>query len=172
MSVALKNLSDYDAEAMPNAESWNIGVVVANWNPHITHKMYESCYETLIKHGANPDKIYTAQVPGTFELPTAAKMLASSQNLDAVICLGCVIKGETKHDDYISSAVANSLAQMGMISGKPIVFGVITANNEQQAIDRAGGKHGNKGIEAAQTALKMIELGKSMTRKKATIGFA
>ncbi len=168
----MKNLSVSDENTLPNAENWTFGIAVADWNAHITHKLYEGCLETLLKHGAQIENIHTVQVPGSFELPTAAKMLAASRTLDAVICLGCVIKGETKHDDYINHAVATTLAQMGMMSGKPIIFGVLTTDNEAQALERAGGEHGHKGIESAKSALKMIELGKSLQRKKTTIGFS
>ena len=109
---------------------------------------------------------------GAFELPAAAKMLLSQKSLDAIICIGCVIKGETKHDEYISHAVANGLINLSLVSSKPIIFGVLTPNDMQQALDRSGGKHGNKGIEAAHTAIKMIHLANQIKNgDKKKIGF-
>lgn len=158
MASALKNLSDYDAQSLPDAAEMQFGIAVADWNKDITHVLYEGCYDTLIQHGAKPENIKTLQVPGTFELPSAARLLLSKGKLDAVICLGCVIKGETQHDEYINTAVANGLVQLSLATGKPCIFGVLTPNTHQQALDRAGGKHGNKGIEAAATALRMAQL--------------
>ncbi|MFN4256091.1 MAG: 6,7-dimethyl-8-ribityllumazine synthase [Saprospiraceae bacterium] len=173
MASALKNLSQYDESNMPDAAEMTFGIVVADWNAHITHALYEGCFDTLLKHGAKPENIHTAQVPGAFELPVGARMLAARHSPDAVICLGCVIKGETSHNEYINHAVANALTQMSIASGRPYIFGVLTPNDDQQALDRAGGKHGNKGIEAAVTAIRMAALKKEVTegggRKK--IGF-
>ena len=171
MASALKNLSDYDENSIPSAADLSFGIVVADWNKEITHALYEGCFDTLIKHGAKEENIHTAQVPGTFELPVAAKILASSKKVDAVICLGCVIKGETSHNEYINQAVANGLANLSLVSGKPFIFGLLTPNDEQQAIDRAGGKHGNKGVEAAVTAIRMVALKKSLTKTEGKIGF-
>jgi 6,7-dimethyl-8-ribityllumazine synthase len=173
MASALKNLSEYNESTMPSAADFSFGIAVAEWNANITHALYEGAYETLLKHGALAENITTAQVPGSFELTAAARMLAQSKKLDAVICLGCVIKGDTQHDEYINNAVAQGLTSLGIASGKSFVFGVITVNNAQQALDRAGGKHGNKGIEAAQTAIRMAALRKELqaTGGKHTIGF-
>lgn len=171
MASALKNLSKYDESTLPDGEKLSIGIVVSDWNAEITHALYEGCFDTLVKHGVKADKIHTVQVPGTFELPTAAKMMLAHHNLDAVVCIGCVIKGETKHDEYINNAVSNALANLGMVSGKPVIFGVLTPNTEEQAKDRAGGKHGNKGVEAAVTALLMADLKKQMTTAKKSIGY-
>lgn len=171
MASALKNLSDYNAENIPSAEGSTFGIIVANYHNDITHPLYEGCYETLIKHGAKSEDIHTIQVPGAYELPVGARMLAQAKNLDAYICLGCVIKGETTHNDYINSAVANSLMNMGVASGKPFIFGLLTPNTHEQAQDRSGGKHGNKGIEAATTAIRMADLKKSLGEKKSTIGY-
>jgi 6,7-dimethyl-8-ribityllumazine synthase len=171
MASALKNLSQYDDSTLPAANDMVFGIVVAEWNAHITHALYEGCYETLVKHGAKPEQIHTVQVPGSFELPAGARLLVGQHNADAVICLGCVIKGETNHNEYINTAVANALAQMSIASGRAFVFGVLTPNDEQQAIDRAGGKHGNKGVEAAVTAIRMASLRKMGKENKKTIGF-
>jgi len=172
MASALKNLSQYDESTMPSAEGMRFGIVVAEWNAHITHALYEGCFETLIKHGAVEANIHTVQVPGSFELPTAAKLLVSRYSLDAVICLGCVIEGETKHNEYINNAVAVGLTNLGIASGIPFIFGLLTPNNEEQALDRAGGKHGNKGVEAAVTAIRMGALKQEMSNVKSKIGYS
>ena len=173
MATALKNLSEYDDSSIPAANDMIFGIVVAEWNAHITHALYEGCYDTLLKHGARAENIHTLQVPGSFELPAGARILAGQKNPDAVICLGCVIKGETNHNEYINQAVANGLVNLSIASGKAFVFGVLTPNDEQQALDRAGGKHGNKGVEAAVTAIRMaaLKMGKNTETSKRTIGF-
>jgi 6,7-dimethyl-8-ribityllumazine synthase len=172
MASALKNLSTYDESNIPSAEDMSFGIVVADWNKEITHALYEGCYETLIKHGAKEKNIKTVQVPGTFELPGGARMLSQNETLDGFICLGCVIKGETSHNEYINQSVAQGLMNMSVMSGKPFIFGVLTPNDQQQALDRAGGKYGNKGVEAAVTALRMVGLKNELTEaKKNTIGF-
>jgi 6,7-dimethyl-8-ribityllumazine synthase len=171
MASALKNLSQYDDSNMPDASEMIFGIVVADWNAHITHALYEGCYDTLIKHGAKPENIYTSQVPGTFELPAGARMLVGRHNPDAVICLGCVIKGETNHNEYINHAVATGLVNMSIGSGRPFIFGVLTPNDEQQALDRAGGKYGNKGVEAGATAIRMAALKREGKEGKKGIGF-
>lgn len=171
MASALKNLSAYDESTMPDASEMTFGIVVAQWNAHITHALYEGCFDTLVKHGANPDKIFTVQVPGAFELPTGARYLSGRHNPDAIICLGCVIKGETNHNEYINQAVATGLTHLSIASGRPFIFGVLTPNDEQQALDRAGGVHGNKGIEAATTAIRMAALKTEGKPDRKKIGF-
>ena len=173
MASALKNLSHYDDTNIPSAKDMTFGIVVSDWNEHITHVLYEGCLETLKKHGAVEENIILAQVPGTFELPIGARLLAGQHpSVDAVICLGCVIKGETKHDEYINLSVANALQNLAIATSKPFIFGVLTPNTEQQALDRAGGQHGNKGVEAAVTAIRMASLKQDfMGRKKGKIGF-
>jgi 6,7-dimethyl-8-ribityllumazine synthase len=171
MASATSNLSVYDDNNIPSAADLKIGIVVSDWNSKITHGLLEGCVATLQKHGANSENIKIAQVPGAFELPTGAKYLLSSGNLDAAICLGCVIKGETKHDEYISTAVANGIMNLSLASGKPVIFGVLTPNNEKQALDRAGGKYGNKGVEAAVTAIRMAVLKKELVSPKSKIGY-
>lgn len=172
MASSHKNLSDYDESNVPGATDFRFGVVVADWNKDITHKLYEGCFDTLIKHGATEDNIVTAQVPGTFELPAGARMLSGREKLDAVICIGCVIKGETQHDEYINNAVAQGLVNLSIASGKPYIFGVLTPNTHEQAMDRAGGKYGNKGVEAAITAIRMAALSKAhKSSAKPGIGF-
>jgi len=172
MASAQKNLSKYDESTIPAAEEMSFGIVVSEWNPEITHALYQGCFDTLIKHGAKPEKIHTVQVPGAFELPSAAKMIASYHNPDAVICLGCVIKGATMHDEYINNAVATGLVNLGMAMGKPIIYGVLTPNNEEQARERAGGQLGNKGVEAAVAALRMGAMRKKLSKSgKRPLGF-
>ncbi len=171
MASALKNLSKYDEKKLASAEEMSFGIVVADWNEEITHALYEACYDTLTKHGADVEAIHTIQVPGAFELPNGARLLIKSKKTDAVICIGCVIKGETSHNEYINNAVAMGLTQLGLTTGIPCIFGLLTPNDEQQAKDRAGGKHGNKGVEAAVTAIRMVALDKETSDKKQSIGF-
>lgn len=171
MASALKNLSTYDDTNIPDAAELSFGVVVADWNRDITHKLYEGCVETLLKHGAKEENIHVVQVPGTFELPAGARILAGREKLHAVVCLGCVIKGETKHDEYINNAVSQGLVNLSVATGKPFIFGVLTPNTHEQAVDRSGGKYGNKGVEAAVTAIRMGALYVEKPEGKKTIGF-
>ena len=172
MASALKNLSDYDEANLSSAKKMKFGIVVADWNAKITHALYEGCFDTLIKHEAEEENIKTVQVPGTFELTVAAKILLQNQKYDAIICIGCVIKGETSHNEYINNSVAMGLTNLGLASGIPCIFGVLTPNDEQQAIDRAGGKYGNKGVEAAVTAIRMATLKEDLKKaEKKSIGF-
>lgn len=156
MSSQLKNLSDFSHTTVPNAEPFKFAIVVSEWNAEITHALYEGAYKTLLQHGVKEAHILSMQVPGSYELTSAANIMAQ-QEVDAVICLGCVIQGETKHFDFICMAVANGLNEVSIKHNKPIVFGVLTTDNVQQAQERSGGKHGNKGVEAAITAIKMSE---------------
>ncbi len=171
MSSKNKNLSNSNGE-IPSGAGLKIGVVVSDWNEEITHSLYDACIKSLLEHGVDKAEIRTVHVPGTFELPVGAKILLGEENFNAVICLGCVIKGETKHDEYISTAVANGLVNLGVLSGKPIIFGVLTPNTMEQALERAGGKYGNKGVEAAVTAIKMASIKKSFKAAKTKIGFS
>lgn len=170
MASALKNLSTYDDSNIPDASDMSFGIVVADWNKDITHALYQGCIDTLEKHGAKPENIHLVQVPGTFELPSAARILAGKEKLHAVICIGCVIKGETQHDEYINTAVAQGLVNLSIATSLPAIFGVLTPNTHEQAVDRAGGKHGNKGVEAAVTGIRMAALYKSKPATKG-IGF-
>jgi 6,7-dimethyl-8-ribityllumazine synthase len=159
MSSSDKNLSTYSGE-IPDLSSKTISFVVSEWNEEITEALYEGAVETLVKHGISKSKIIRTNVPGSFELSLGAQWLAMRSDVDAVICLGCVIQGETKHFDFICQAVATGITEVNLKYNKPVVFGVLTTNNKEQAFDRAGGKHGNKGDEAAVTALKMLALQK------------
>ena len=171
MASALKNLSQYDDSTIPSAEDMRFGIVLSEWNQEITHALYKGCVETLEKHGAKVENIHTSQVPGAFELTVGAKLCIAKHKVDVVICIGCVIQGETKHNDYINHAVASGLATLGMASSVPCIYGVLTPNTMEQAQDRAGGKYGNKGVEAAVTAIRMAELKKGATSTKSSIGF-
>ncbi len=158
MASHLKNLSDFSHTTIPNGSAFKIAIIVAEWNAKITGALYEGALQTLLKHDVKEENIVTMSVPGSFELTAAAEILLNRKsNLDAVICLGCVIQGDTKHFDFICDAVANGITNVGIKHSKPVIFGVLTTNDEQQALDRAGGKHGNKGDEAAITALKMAD---------------
>ena len=134
------------------------GIVVAEYNKDITFALLEGCVDTLLKHGATEADITVSYVPGAFELTTGAQYQHLANDPDAVICLGCVIKGDTDHDVYINNAVAQGITRLSLDFNKPVIFGLLTPNNHQQAVDRAGGKHGNKGVEAAVTAIKMVAL--------------
>ena len=157
MATALHNLSDYDTEKVPDASNMCFGIVVAEWNKEITGALLNGAVSTLEKHGALPENIHVKTVPGSFELSSAAACFAARENIDAVICLGCVIQGETRHFDFICQAVAQGLTQVGIQYLKPVIFGVLTTNTREQALERAGGKLGNKGAEAAEAALLMLE---------------
>jgi 6,7-dimethyl-8-ribityllumazine synthase len=156
--MATVNLSDYTFNPVPSAEMMRFGIVVSEWNTEITEALYKGAYETLLKHGATSGNIRKEYVPGTFELTYGAAKMIKSENLDAVIVLGCVIQGETRHFDFICQGVAYGISKLNIKYKTPVIFGVLTTNNLQQAIDRAGGKHGNKGDEAAITAVKMAAL--------------
>lgn len=135
-----------------------IGIVVSEWNEKITAELLEGCRETLTLHQVQQEDILVKLVPGSFELPFGAQLLAENTDVDAIICLGCVIQGETRHFDFVCQGVTQGISQVSLDYSLPVIFGVLTTDTLEQAMDRAGGKHGNKGIEAAITALKMIEL--------------
>jgi 6,7-dimethyl-8-ribityllumazine synthase len=158
MSSADKNLSVFTTEGLPDISQRTFAIVVAEWNQEVTEKLFEGAYQTLLAHGATPENILRGTVPGSFELTLGAQWFAEREDVEAVIALGAVIQGETKHNDYINHAVAQGLTQLSLKYGKPVIFGVLTPNTMEQALDRAGGKHGNKGDEAAITAIKMIGL--------------
>ncbi len=132
-------------------------IVVARWNSEITDALYEGAVASLLEHGVPKTHIIRRDVPGSFELSLAGLWMAEKKEIDAVICLGCVIQGETPHFDYICQAVAYGITEAGLKTRKPVIFGVLTTLNKQQALDRAGGKFGNKGEEAAITAIEMLD---------------
>ena len=156
MTEKKQNLSAYDVSVIPTVTNKKVAIVTAEWNFDITSAMETACVETLLKHGFSSENILQVYVAGSFELPYRAKKMIKQQNVDAVICIGCIIQGETRHFDFIAQATANGIMQVGLECEKPVIFGVLTTNNIQQAIDRAGGKHGNKGVEAAVTCLKLL----------------
>ena len=156
------NLSDYDPQAVPDGKGYKIGVVAAEWNPGVTDALLKGAVDTLLEHGVTEDKLMVRRVPGTFELSSAADMMLHYHNLDAVICIGCVIQGETRHFEFICQAVSQGITNVALKHGRPVIFSVLTTDNMQQALDRAGGKHGNKGVEGAVTALKMLAFKESV----------
>jgi len=162
--MATKNLSEYNAATIPSGEGRCFVIVVAEWNAEVTNAMAEGAIATLKEHGVKDDDILVCHVPGTFELTYVAARYShgnlsfdDEREADAVICLGCVIQGETRHFDFICEGVANGLSALNAEGEKPVIFGVLTTDNLQQALDRAGGRLGNKGVEAAVTALKMVQ---------------
>ncbi len=160
MATSLKNLSSYDPDSIPDCSEYKFGIVVSEWNEMITAALAQGCVDTLLRQGANNNNIRVQTVPGSFELPLGGQFFFESTDVDAVILIGCVIQGETKHFDFICQAVAQGCMELGMKYNKPSIFGLLTTNNLQQAIDRSGGIHGNKGDEAAITAIKMVDLRK------------
>ncbi|MEN9959084.1 MAG: hypothetical protein RLZZ474_1328 [Bacteroidota bacterium] len=158
MSSALKNLSEFSTANLPDVSQKRFAIVVAEWNTEVTGALYTGAYDTLLKHGVQESHIMSVQVPGSFELSLGAQKMAEKSEIDAVICLGCVIQGETRHFDFICQAVADGITNVSLKYNKPVIFGVLTPNTQAQAMDRAGGKHGNKGDEAAITAIKMLAI--------------
>lgn len=151
-----KNLSDYSGKNITDISKNTFALVVSEWNTEVTNALYNGALTTLLKHGAKKENIIQKTVPGSFELCLGAQWMAEKQEIDAVICIGCVVQGDTKHFDFICEAVAHGITKVGLKYNKPVIFGVLTPNTQQQALDRAGGKHGNKGDEAAITAIKML----------------
>ena len=158
MSSADKNLSVFNTEGLPDISHKKFAIVVAEWNSEITEALYDGAYKTLIEYGATAHNIERGNVPGSFELTLGAHWFAQREDIDAVIALGVVIQGETKHNDYINHAVAQGITNISIQNNKPVIFGVLTPNNMEQAVERSGGVHGNKGDEAAMTAIKMVGL--------------
>ncbi len=169
MSSKDKNLSSSTTDL--DISDKHIGIVWSKWNEDITSALKDGCIKTLTKHGIKKDALTVIEVPGAFELPYGAKLLLGQKQMHAVICIGCVIKGETKHDEYINKTVAQSISMLSLTANKPVIYGVLTPNDKQQALDRAGGKYGNKGDEAAITAIQMIHLSDQLPQTKQSIGF-
>ena len=156
--MSTSNLSSYDPESVPSAKDMRFGIVVSDWNSDITWSLLEGAVSTLKKHGVSYNDIVVKHVPGSFELPLAAQFFAEYDDVDGVICLGCVIQGETPHFNYVCQGVTQGIASLNLEYNIPFIFGVLTTSTLQQAKDRSGGKHGNKGDEAAITAIKMASL--------------
>ncbi len=160
MATQNNNLSDYDKSNLPNVSKMRFGIVVSQWNDNITDGLYKGAYNTLLDCGVSKDNIIKLEVPGSFELIYGTKILYK-RNCDAIICLGSVIKGETKHFDYVCQGVTNGIKDLNIALDIPVIFGVLTDNTKEQAINRSGGIHGNKGVEAAITAIKMAHLNRN-----------
>jgi 6,7-dimethyl-8-ribityllumazine synthase len=156
MSSAHKNLSVFSNRNLGEVADKKFAIVVAEWNEEITERLYNGAYSTLLNEGVKEANIIRKNVPGSFELSLGAQYMAQWKEIDAVICLGCVVRGDTPHFEYICQAVAQGITEVGLKYNKPVIFGVITVNTMEQAQERAGGKHGNKGDEAAITAIKML----------------
>ncbi|MFZ4671070.1 MAG: 6,7-dimethyl-8-ribityllumazine synthase [Flavobacterium sp.] len=158
MATANKNLSNYDKSTIPNAKNFRFGIIVSEWNNHITNGLYSGAEIALLDCGALPNNIVRQNVPGSFELIYAAKQMMKSRDFDVIITIGSVIKGETMHFDFVCQGVTNGIAMLNAEGNIPVIFCVLTDNTEQQSIDRSGGIHGNKGTEAAIAAIKMADL--------------
>ncbi|NMH88596.1 6,7-dimethyl-8-ribityllumazine synthase [Flavivirga algicola] len=157
MATENKNLSDYDKTTIPNASKFRFGIVVSEWNDTITEGLYDGAYNTLVENGVQPNNIIRWNVPGSYELIYGCKKM-QEQMVNAVIAVGSVIQGETKHFDFVCEAVSQGIKDLNVTRETPVIFCVLTDNNMQQAVERSGGKHGNKGTEAAVAAIKMAEL--------------
>ena len=153
-------IRDSDKSNLPNVSKMRFGIVVSQWNDYITDGLYKGAYNTLLDCGVSKDNIIKLEVPGSFELIYGTKILYK-RNCDAIICLGSVIKGETKHFDYVCQGVTNGIKDLNIALDIPVIFGVLTDNTIEQAINRSGGIHGNKGVEAAVTAINMAHLNRN-----------
>ncbi len=158
MATSGTNLSAVDFSALPDVSNMRFGLVVAEWNADITENLYQGAFDTLIQAGTPANKITRVNTPGTFELPYAAKLLCKKGDLDAIIVIGTVIQGQTKHFDFVCQGVTQGIMQLNIDYDTPVIFCVLTDNTKQQSIDRSGGIHGNKGVECAVAAIKMANL--------------
>lgn len=156
--MSTKNLSNYDRSQLPDVQTMRIGIVVSEWNNDITDNLLRGAMETLTECGASLDHLKIIYVPGSFELPSGAQMLLENSSVEAVITLGCVIRGETPHFDFVCQTCADGVKDVALKYKKPVIFGVLTDNTLEQSRARSGGNLGNKGVEAAVTAIKMIAL--------------
>lgn len=166
MSSLNKNLSKYSKSELPSASGMSFGIAVSEWNSDVTNKLFKGALSTLLENGVKKNNITIIYVPGSFELPIASQLLIDNNKIDAVICIGCIIQGETRHFEFICNSVSQGIKDVSLKYNKPVVFGVLTTENLSQAKERSGGKLGNKGIEAAITAIKMTALKKALSRKK------
>ncbi len=158
MATENKNLSQYNKETLPNVTAKRFGIITSEWNETVTEGMRKGAEETLLDCGVLSENIIQWNVPGSFELINGAKKMLSKEQIDAIIVIGCVIQGETKHFDFVCQGVTQGVAYLNATQNIPVIFCVLTDNNLQQSLDRSGGKHGNKGIEAAVAAIKMVNL--------------
>ena len=160
MATENKNLSEYDKNTVPNAKKFRFGIVVAEWNEVITEGLFDGAFKTLLENEVPAGQIIRWNVPGSFELVYGAKKMLQTQNVDAVIVIGCVIQGQTKHFDFVCEGVTQGIKDLNVQTDVPVIFCVLTDNTMQQSIDRSGGIHGNKGTEAAIAAIKMAYIRK------------
>lgn len=158
MATVNKNLSNYDKNTIPSAKDFRFGIVVSEWNDPITNGLYSGAEAALLDCGALPQNIIRWDVPGSFELVYGSKRMIDTQKPDVVIAIGCVIKGETMHFEFVCEGVTQGIKDLNIQTDVPVIFCLLTDNNQQQSIDRSGGKHGNKGVEAAIAAIKMADL--------------
>ncbi len=164
MATENKNLSQYDKTTIPDAKNFRFGIVVSEWNEQITQGLFQGAFDALIDCGAIKENIVRWNVPGSFELVYGCKKMQESFDmLDVIIAVGCVIQGETKHFDFVCQGVTQGIKDLNIKNDIPVIFCVLTDNTLQQSIDRSGGKHGNKGTEAAIAAIKMAQLRKDAT---------
>lgn len=161
MASKYHNLSDYDINSVPSAEGMKVGIVVSEWNNNITGALLQGAHDTLVKHGVSENDIRIMTVPGSFELVHAAQQMTKLP-LDAIIAIGCVVRGDTPHFDYICEGTTYGLARLNATQPIPVIYGLITTNDMQQALDRCGGKMGNKGDECAVTAIKMVAFDRNL----------
>jgi 6,7-dimethyl-8-ribityllumazine synthase len=166
MATQYQNLSEYNTDSVPDASSMKFAIVVSEWNANITQALLNGAWDTLQKHGAKVENITVHYVPGAFELTFGAKRLVETTAVDAVIGLGCIIRGETPHFDFISQGVTQGFVDLNMRYDIPFIFGVLTNDTMQQSVDRAGGRHGNKGDEAAITAIKMVNFARNLRKQE------
>lgn len=160
MASSLKNLSDFSHIQVQSAANMKFAIVVSQWNAQVTGALLNGAIDGILKHEGQEENIDIIEVPGSYELISGADIALRNKDFDAIICLGCVIQGETRHFDFICDAVANGISNVSLKYNKPVIFGVLTTDNLEQAMDRAGGKHGNKGEEAAITAIQMAHISK------------
>ncbi len=158
MATSNKNLSNYDKQSLPDCSNFRLGIVVSEWNESVTNGLHKGAVDAFLDNNIKLENIITWYVPGSYELIFGAKKMLQTQKLDAVIVIGCVIQGETKHFDFVCEGVTQGVKDLNLQYDIPTIFCVLTDNNMQQSIDRSGGKFGNKGTEAAITAIKMIAL--------------
>jgi 6,7-dimethyl-8-ribityllumazine synthase len=167
MATALRNLSEYDKDYVPNGADFKVGIVVSEWNDSITMNLLKGAKDALLENGVNERNILIRFVPGAFELPLGAQFMCEFTDVDGVIAIGVVIQGETKHFDFVCDAATQGIKDVNLEFNTPVAFCLLTDNNIQQSMDRSGGKHGNKGIECAIACMKMIAMKKDFMQNEA-----
>jgi 6,7-dimethyl-8-ribityllumazine synthase len=167
MATALRNLSEYDKDYVPNGADFKVGIVVSEWNDSITMNLLKGAKDALLENGVNEKNILIRFVPGAFELPLGAQFMCEFTDVDGVIAIGVVIQGETKHFDFVCDAATQGIKDVNLEFNTPVAFCLLTDNNIQQSMDRSGGKHGNKGIECAVACMKMIAMKKDFMQNEA-----